>query len=100
MPMGRSQNEPVRPPPPWRVDIKIRGNLLLSEQAALKAFVITRGGVIRDEPRGEDIVYLIQMPSAGPNCQRIIAHVADRVAQAVHGDRIEAMIVGCRRGAP
>lgn len=98
MPMGYSQNEPLRAIPPWQLEIRIKGHLLLSEQAELKAYVLQRGGIFKTEDRSDHTLWSIEMPTDGATAVIAQQHLAATLARIVRGDRIDSMLTGIKRG--
>lgn len=98
MPMGHSLNEPLRAIPPWRIEVRIKGNLQLTEQAELKAYVLQRGGIFRAEDRSDHTLWSIDMPADGATAVIAQAHVATTLARIVKGDRVDSALLGIKRG--
>ena len=98
MPMGYSQNEPLRAIPPWRLEVRIKGNLLLTEQAQLKAYVLQRGGTFRAEDRPDHTLWSIEVSADGATAVIAQQHVTAMLVRIIRGDRIDSILVGCKRG--
>lgn len=98
MPQGHSLSEPVKAIPPWRLEVRIKGNLLLGEQAELKAYVLQRGGTFRAEDRSDHTLWSIDMPTDGATALIAQQHVAATLARIIRGDRVDSILLGCKRG--
>jgi hypothetical protein len=85
---------PVR----WQVDILVRGNPLLSQESAFRAWISARGGrLIRVAEGHEDIVWYAQFASLGANALFVYDWVVRRLRALLPGDRINAIKVGVKR---
>lgn len=98
MPMGHSLNEPLHAIPAWRLEVRIKGNLLLGEQAELKAYVLRRGGIFRAEDRSDHTLWSMELPTDGATAVLAQAHMAATLARIVRGDRVDSILMGCKRG--
>lgn len=98
MPMGYSLSEPVRAIPAWRFEVRIKGHLLLSEQAELKAYILGRGGVFRAEDRADHTLWSMEVPADGPTAAVAQLHISTTLARIIRGDRVDTMLIGLKRG--
>lgn len=82
----------------WTVEILLRGNLLLSQEKALKGWVASRDGVMRRSVEDhEDIVWYVKFRALGANALLIFDWVARKLRELCPGDRLDAVKIGVVR---
>lgn len=83
--------EKVNTEPKWQVNILIKGNLLISQEKAFRAWIGTRGGVSRREVvENENLVWHAQFVSTGANCLMVQDWVVVQLRKLCPGDRLNA----------
>jgi hypothetical protein len=82
----------------WTVEVLLRGNLLLSQEKEFKAWVSTRGGVLkRTMEAHEDIVWYATFMSLGANALLVFDWVARKLREIMPGDRLDRVKIGVVR---
>lgn len=100
MPKGPVPAVPVVPAR-WHVDIWVRGNLLLSQEAALKGWIATRRGLfVRTLEGHEDTAWHGRFSSTGANGLLVHDWVSQRLRALCPGDRIDAVKIEVKRATP
>lgn len=95
---GQSERPPVAVSVRWELTVKLAGELVISDQRRLHAYVIARGGTVAHAVHGEQDQWTLRLPSNAPTAALALEIIVKALVAAVPADRIDNLLIhGIRR---